>query len=303
MKIFVNIILALLTIVIAILATVFTVSGVANLNSFDGVISIAAAGLIVMGLVVMLDIHNPFAELWKAFHMHVFYTTLWGNQADVPPVVYGNVNMENKQMKKIEEMETQIAALQDQIKSLEANVEFYKSTAANWQNTSRRKDAEIKELKNQLHSCGMDHAKAEMRVNELVQELNGEKRGAEAIIMSLTAQVKELAEGNIRLMHEANLRLMAERKASPFPPKIMGLWNDNINYNDDWQLVHAAEKLIESAKGKAGNSDQVEDIRDLKAKVAVARNYAAGNMDDKYIPSDLKTSIRGIMTTISNWLI
>lgn len=302
MKTFLNIILSLLTIVIAILATVF-VAEKGVVNTFDGFMSLLAGVLLVMGLVVMLDIHNPFAELWKAFHMHVFYTTLWGNQSDVPPVVYGNVDLEDKQMKKIEEMETQITALQDQIKSLEANVAFYKSTAANWQNTSRRKDAEIKELKNQLHSCGMDHAKAEMRVNELVRELNAEKRGAETMITSLTAQVKELAEGNIRLMHEANLRLMAERKASPFPPKIMGVWNDNINYNDDWQLIHAAEKLIESANGKAGNSDQVEDIRDLEAKVAVARNYAAGNMDDKYIPSDLKTSIRGIMTTISNWLI
>lgn len=297
MKTIINTILSLITIVIAILATVFTVEGLGSLNTpYTGIISVCSGLMMFAGTMYAMTFLNPFMELKKAFDLMVSTSTLWGNRADVPPVVYGNVDIkENQEMKKVEEMEAQIAALKDQIKTLEGSESFYISTTRNWQNTSRRKDEEIKELKNQLHSVGMDHAKAEMRVNELVRELNGEKRGAEAIIMSLTAQVKQLAEENIRLM--------AERKARPFPPKIMGVWNDNINYNDDWQLVHAAEKLIESAKGKAVSHDQAEDIVDLKAKVAVARNYAAGLMDDKYIPSDLKTSIKGIMTTINNWLI
>jgi DNA repair exonuclease SbcCD ATPase subunit len=246
---------------------------------------------------LLAHMYNPFVELKKSWNILVATSTLWGNRADVPPVVYGNVDLkEDKQMKKLEEMETQIAALKDQIKTLEGNEEFYKSTTRNWQNTSHRKDEEIKELKNQLHSAGMDHAKAEIRVKELVRELNNEKKGAMDMISSLMAQVRRLIELN----RDLNEEIKKGRIIKVDPPVVK---NDNINYNNDWQLVHAAEKLIKSAKGKAGNSDQVDDIYDLKAKVAVARNYAAGIMDDKYIPSNLKDSIKAIMATINNWLI
>jgi len=158
-------------------------------------------------------------------------------------------------------------------------------------NFARVKTREVTRLKEELLNLRRDVVNLKNEIKDLNAELEGEKRGAVDMIMSLTNQIKRMADLNRDLNEEIKMSHIKVVK------------NDSTNYNDDWQLVHAAEKLIESAKGKTGNADQVEDIYDLKAKVSLARNYAAGKMDDKYIPSNLKESIKAIMATINNWLI
>lgn len=290
MKTIVNLILAIITILVLVLATVFTVVGIASVEStpITAMFSISSGILIAMFVVYLLaHMYNPFVELKKSWNILVSTSTLWGDRADVPPVVYGNVDLkEDKQMKKIEKMETEISELKDKLEAVRGSEQFYFFQVKNKKN-------EINRLKDEVHNLRRDIVKAELTIKDLDKELEGEKRGAVNMIMSLTAQIKRLAELN----RDLNEEIKMNRINTPV------VKNDNINYNDDWQLVHAAEKLIESARGKAGNSDQVEDIYDLKAKVAVARNYAGGIMDDKYIPSNLKDSIKAIMATINNWLI
>jgi hypothetical protein len=308
MKNIINLILAIVTIVTLAIATVFTVVGLASLDStpYTGLMSVCSGLLLFVGQVYAMTFLNPFTELKKSFDVLVSTSTLWGNRAGVPPIALGNVNMKETEMKqetdawkkqaermteelvqRYEERGLVIEEMSNKINELRGSEMFYC-------NFARVKSREVNRLKEELLNARRDIVNLKNELREINAEIEGEKRGAVDMIMGLTAQIKALAEENIRLK--------AERKMA-LPPKIMGVQNDSINYNDDWKLVHGAEKLIESAKGKAVSHDQAEDIVDLKAKVAVARNYAAGIMHDKYIPSDLKDSIKAIMATINNWLI
>jgi len=309
MKNIINLILAIVVIIAFVIATVFTVEGLGSLDStpYTGLMSVCSGLLLFVGTLYAMTFLNPFMELKESFDIMVSTSTLWGNRAGVPPIAIGNINMKETEMKskedawkkqaerlteelvaKYEERGIEIEELKQKVTDLRGSEEFYC-------NFARVKSREVNRLKEELLNARRDIVNLKNELRELNAEIEGEKRGAVNMIMSLTAQIKALVE-------EIS-RLKAERKVTVLPPKVMGVWNDNPNYNDDWQLIRAADALVELAKGKAVSHDQQDDITDLKIKVAVARNYPAGKMDEKAIPSDLKDSMKATMATINNWLI